>query len=162
FEKLAVQVSHPAWMLERWANALGLDEASALALGNNQVPRAAFRINTLLATPETALAALHREGIKFGPSSLVAGAYIPAPGASLASTHAADRGWIYIQDEASQLVSLILEVESGQRVLDLCAAPGSKTSHIAALSRGESMIIACDLHIHRLATLASICKGLGA
>ena len=161
-EKLAVEVSHPAWMLERWATAFGSAEAASLALANNQAPRAAFRINTLLSRSEQVMASLQRNGVNSSPSLIATGAFVAEQGAALGSSEPARRGWIYIQDEASQVVSLALQVERGQRVLDLCAAPGSKTSHIAALAGGDAMIVACDLHLHRLATLNSICKNLGA
>jgi 16S rRNA (cytosine967-C5)-methyltransferase len=161
-EKLEVQASHPAWMLERWTSALGRSETQSLALANNQVARAAFRVNTLGAEPEEALAALERAGVLFHASALAPGAYVAEQGSALASTTATRDGLIYVQDEASQLVSLLLDPRPGERVLDLCAAPGSKTSHVAALTRDESMIVACDLHPHRLTTLASICKGLKA
>jgi len=69
---------------------------------------------------------------------------------------------IYMQDEASQLVSLLLDPHTGERILDMCAAPGSKTSHIAALAENRSWIVACDLHPRRLSTLRSTCVRLGA
>jgi 16S rRNA (cytosine967-C5)-methyltransferase len=161
-ERLAVQVSHPAWMLERWSSALGPSETYSLGLANNQAPRAAFRVNTLRSAADPVIIALQNTGVRFTPSPLVPGAYIAEQGSALASTPAAREGLIYIQDEASQLVSVILSPEPANRVLDLCAAPGSKTSHIAALAGGQALIIACDLHRHRLATLASICERLNA
>jgi 16S rRNA (cytosine967-C5)-methyltransferase len=161
-EKLAVEVSHPAWMLERWANAFGSAEAASLALANNKAPQTAFRINPLLSGSNQALLGLQQNGVKSRPSVIAPGAFVAEHAAALGSSDAARRGWIYIQDEASQLVSLALRVEPGQRVLDLCAAPGSKTSHIAAIAGGDAMIVACDLHLHRLATLNSICSKLGA
>ena len=64
-------------------------------------------------------------------------------------------GRIYIQDEASQLVAHVLDARPGERVLDVCAAPGSKTTHIADLTRGQSLLVAGDLHSHRLRTVVS-------
>jgi 16S rRNA (cytosine967-C5)-methyltransferase len=161
-ERLAVEVSHPPWMLERWSNAFGSVEAASLALANNQAPRVAFRINTLLSESGPVMAELQERGVSSRPSVIAPGAFVAEQGAALGSTDAARQGRIYIQDEASQIVSLALKVERGHRVLDLCAAPGSKASHIAALAAGNAMIVACDLHVHRLATLGSICKKLGA
>jgi len=82
-------------------------------------------------------------------------------GAAPALARAAEGGLIYLQDEASQLVSLLLEPESGERILDLCAAPGSKSSHIAALAEDNAWIVACDIHPHRLASLGAIARKLG-
>jgi 16S rRNA (cytosine967-C5)-methyltransferase len=161
-EKLAVQTAHPAWMLERWMKALGPSETHSLALANNRAPNVAFRVNTLRAQPEEALAALERAGVQFHTSAMTPGAYIADQGSALASTAPAREGLIYVQDEASQLVSLLLDPKPGERVLDLCAAPGSKTSHIAALAGRDSTIVACDLHPHRLRTLVSSCIKLNA
>src|SRR4029453_11972381 len=91
-------------------------------------------------------------------------------GADLSSSNVAPNGWrvtkagpllselaaagqIYLQDEASQLVATCLDVKPGQRILDLCAAPGSKTTHIGNLSQNAASIVAGDLHYHRLRTV---------
>ncbi|HYP28764.1 MAG TPA: 16S rRNA (cytosine(967)-C(5))-methyltransferase RsmB [Blastocatellia bacterium] len=161
-EREAAELAHPQWMLERWQTMLGHRETSALALANNEPPPATFRVNTLRAGEGEALAALLSEGITAAPSGLIDGAFTVEQGALSASTRAVEDGLIYIQDEASQMVSRLLDPKSGERVLDLCAAPGSKSSHIAALTGGEALIAACDIHPHRLATLASTCRRLGA
>ena len=81
---------------------------------------------------------------------------------SAAVARAAERGLIYVQDEASQLVSILLDPRPGERVLDLCAAPGSKSSHIAALTHDQAWIVACDIHPHRLRRSPLSASGLGA
>src|SRR5262249_30112493 len=124
--------------------------------------RSAFRLNPFLSTTDQTLSALQRSGVQFKQSPIVAGAFIAEHGVALAPSEAARKGWIYLQDQASQLVSVVLQPERGQRVLDLCAAPGSKASHIAALTGCDATVVACDLHRHRLAALISICNRLGA
>jgi 16S rRNA (cytosine967-C5)-methyltransferase len=157
-EKLSIELSHPRWMLERWMKSFGDQETRALALSNNEPPPTAFRVNT--STGET-LARLQAAGLTWRPSSLAPGAFIIESGTASSLAQAAEQGIIYIQDEASQLVSLLLDPKSGERLLDLCAAPGSKSSHIATLAEGESWIVACDIHPHRLATLGVTCRKLG-
>jgi 16S rRNA (cytosine967-C5)-methyltransferase len=157
----AVELSHPRWMLERWSRALGSDETKLLAVANNSAPAIAFRINPLRAPAETVLSVLTEEGVSFRESRVAAGAYLAERGPSEVVVDAARAGEIYIQDEASQLVALLLEVRPGDRVLDLCAAPGSKSSHIALLAGDEASIIACDFHYHRLANLRAVCDRLG-
>jgi len=161
-EREAIEVSHPEWMLERWRSALGREEARALALADNEPPRVAFRVNTLRASADEALNALRAEGITAAPSDLIEGAFIIERGGLSPGSRAVEEGLIYIQDEASQMVSRLLDPQRGERLLDLCAAPGSKSSHIAALSGDAGLITACDIHPHRLATLASTCRRLGA
>jgi 16S rRNA (cytosine967-C5)-methyltransferase len=160
-ERTAIEVSHPSWMIERWAEWIGEAESRALALANNEPPLAAFRVNTMRAATDEALAHLRAEAVSARPSEYVPGAFIVEGGPASAITQAVERGLIYLQDEASQLVSLLLEPKRGQRILDLCAAPGSKSSHIAALTEDNAWIVACDIHPHRLATLSATCRRLG-
>jgi 16S rRNA (cytosine967-C5)-methyltransferase len=160
-ERLAVEVSHPRWLLERWIAAFGEGEARELAMANNQPPPVAFRAGTLRAATDEVMARLEGEGMRLRKSAVAPGAFVVEDGAMMALAQAVERGDAYIQDEASQLVSLLLAPASGERILDLCAAPGSKSSHIAALAGASSWVVACDIHPHRLATLAMTCKRLG-
>ena len=160
-ERASVELSHPRWMLERWQREFGSGETQKLALANNATPSTAFRVNTLRTTVNETLASLQREGITTRASQVAAGAFVVESGPSSAIIQASQHGLIYVQDEASQLVSLLLEPASGHRVLDVCAAPGSKTSHIAALVEDRAWIVACDLHHHRLTALRATCERLG-
>lgn len=160
-ERASIELSHPVWMLERWREMLGDEEMRALALANNSPSAQSFRINTLRFTVADAIGQLAAEGVISRESELAPGAFVveSGPGSSVAKT--ADRGLIYIQDQASQLVSLLLDARAGHRVLDLCAAPGSKSSHIAALTENQAHIVSCDLHARRLGTLRATCGRLG-
>jgi 16S rRNA (cytosine967-C5)-methyltransferase len=160
-ERAAIELSHPRWMIERWRTSLGESEAHALALANNAPPPVAFRVNTLRASDAEALDFLKAAGVNVRPSPIVPGGYVVEGGAAPAIADAVRRGMIYLQDQASQLVSLLLEPRAGDRILDQCAAPGSKTSHIANLTGNGAWIVAGDIHPHRIATLAAICKSLG-
>lgn len=160
-ERASIELSHPAWMLERWRTMLADDETRALALANNSPPAQSFRINTLRFTVADAIGQLAAEGVIARESKFVPGAFVVESGAGSSIAKAAERGLIYIQDQASQFVSLLLDAKPGHRVLDLCAAPGSKSSHIAALSQDQAHIVSCDIHAHRLGTLRSTCARLG-
>jgi 16S rRNA (cytosine967-C5)-methyltransferase len=160
-EKKSIRVSHPRWMLERWINLLGETEALAFAAANNLSPPVAFRVNTLRADQDETLRALEAEGVRVEESKFVPHAFIVRSRPSAVARRAAG-GDLYIQDEASQLVSMLVEAKPDHRILDLCAAPGSKCSHLAALTRDRAWIVACDIHAHRLATLAQNCLRLGA
>lgn len=160
-ERASIEVSHPAWMLERWQRQFGANEATLLAMANNHAGRAAFRVNTLRASTDEALAALDAEGVKVAASKWVPGAFVVESGAPIAASAAARSGLVYLQDEASQLISRLVAPTPGERILDLCAAPGSKATHIAALAGDRCWVVACDLHPHRLGTLVNACKRLG-
>jgi 16S rRNA (cytosine967-C5)-methyltransferase len=94
------------------------------------------------------LAALRESGALLTPAPLAPDSWLIDKMTPQARELAAE-GWIYWQDEASQLVAHALEAQPGERILDLCAAPGSKTTHIAALQPAAE-IVACDVHEHRL------------
>ena len=160
-EQASIELSHPKWMLERWRATLGENDTKQLALANNTPPTTAFRVNPLRATVEQVLADLKQEGVITRESRIAQGGFVVESGHGSPVARAAQQGLIYIQDEASQLVSLLLEPRSGERVLDLCAAPGSKSSHIAALAGDKAWVLACDRHHHRLTTLLTTCSRLG-
>jgi 16S rRNA (cytosine967-C5)-methyltransferase len=160
-ERFAVSTSHPRWLIERWIAAFGEAETRQLALANNQPPPVAFRVNTRRAPMDEVIARLESEGLRLRPSRVAPDAFVVEDGPAARLAQAAKCGAIYIQDEASQLVSWLLGPASGERILDLCAAPGSKSSHIAALAGGKAWVMACDIHPHRLATLVATCKRLG-
>ena len=164
-ERLAVETSHPFWLLERWAKAFGFEETSAFAQANNEVAPMAFRlvneVNEVneLADQSPILDALRSAGAMLQPSEITSRGWRITGAGSLLRELALD-GRIYIQDESSQLVAHVLAARAGDRVLDVCAAPGSKTTHIATLTRAESspaksFLVAGDLHAHRLRTIVS-------
>ncbi len=159
-KRASIELSHPAWMLERWRTMIGDDEMHALALANNSPAAQSFRINTLCFTVADAIEQLAAEGVIARESEFAPGAFVAESGPGSRVANAAERGLIYLQDQASQLVSLLLDAKPGHRVLDLCAAPGSKSSHIAALTEDNAHIVSCDIHAHRLATLRSTCGRL--
>ncbi|MDT5268542.1 MAG: rRNA (cytosine967-C5)-methyltransferase [Acidobacteriota bacterium] len=162
-EKIAVETSHPPWLVRRWAAAFGIEETASFANANNDSAPAAFRVNTLKADPDTLVEKLRAEGLQVAPSRVAPGAWRVegGTGASAALRGLAAEGLVYMQDEASQLVAHVLGAAPGERVLDACAAPGSKTTHVAALAEGRAHVVAGDLHPHRLRVVGETCARLG-
>jgi len=132
-ERLSVETSHPVWLLEKWVAEFGWDETTRLVEANNRVPGVAFRLTGKVERRERG------EDIK--ESEYVAGCYI-AGRIDEQLRVAAESGEIYFQDEASQMVAAAVRLETGERFLDVCASPGSKTTLIAIEAetrrRGES------------------------
>lgn len=160
-ERASVELSHPRWMLERWQATMAAEESQRLALANNAPATTAFRINTFRTTVHEALTNLGAEGVITRESEVAPDAFVVESGPTSAIAEAARQGLIYVQDQASQLVSILLEPGSGHRVLDLCAAPGSKASHIASLTGGKAWIIGCDRQPQRVNSLRATCQRLG-
>lgn len=151
-EALEICTSHPRWLLGRWAMRHGIAQAVRMAEANNDLPPMTLRVNTLLTNREAALAALAQSGIEaqpctWSPEGITLKARIPfdsIPGA---------RGMYFVQDEAAQIVTRLLGVMPGQRVLDACAAPGGKTTHLWQLMEAKGDIVALDASSRRIVLL---------
>lgn len=159
-ERIAVETSHPAWLIERWAKAFGVDETKAFARANNIAPPVVYRLNTNRdAAAADVSEQLRNAGATLTPSLIAPEAWrIEGAGAKLREL--AQRGLVYIQDEASQLVTHALAAQSGERVLDVCAAPGSKTTHIAIRTPDLKLLAAGDVYAHRLRVVEEACERL--
>jgi 16S rRNA (cytosine967-C5)-methyltransferase len=138
--QLAENLAHPEWLVERWANHYGIENAKAICQYDQTVPATTIRI----AKDEVA-SELEREGIELVPGALLSSARIVTRG-DIAQMRALREGRAFIQDEASQLVAAL--VGKGSRILDCCAAPGGKTAAIASRNP-QSEIIAAELYRHR-------------
>jgi 16S rRNA (cytosine967-C5)-methyltransferase len=163
-ERVAVRHSHPLWLVERWASWLGLEETERFAEANNLAPPVAFRVVQKRGREtEALLGELRAAGARLEASKIAQGAW-RVEGASALLREMAQDGRIYLQDEASQLVAHVLDAQAGERILDACAAPGSKTTHIADRANDRALVVAGDVHRHRLSPLleASARQGLSS
>ncbi|MBA2704367.1 MAG: 16S rRNA (cytosine(967)-C(5))-methyltransferase RsmB [Blastocatellia bacterium] len=156
-ERLAVTTSHPAWLIERWTRAFGIEETGAFARANNQPAPTAFRVVTQRASENEVITQLRASGAVLEPSRMASHAWRISQNGRLFSELVAG-GEIYVQDEASQMVAQILGAGIGDRVLDLCAAPGSKTTQIADEMSGSGIVVASDVHAHRLRNVRDTAK----
>jgi 16S rRNA (cytosine967-C5)-methyltransferase len=156
-DRLSLETSHPRWLIERWTEAFGIAEAEAIARANNEPSLVAFRVVRTKANETEILDRLTSAGAKLSASEVAMGAW-RVSGATNLVRDLVRSGEIYLQDEASQLVAEVLGAKVGERVLDLCAAPGSKTTQIADLAADSLSLVAADLHEHRLALLARAIK----
>jgi 16S rRNA (cytosine967-C5)-methyltransferase len=161
-ERIAVATSHPVWLVARWAEAFGAEEAQAFARANNESAPASFRVNALRGAGAAVMEELRAAGVEVVPSRVAPDAWRVAEGVGAGALlrRLADEGRIYLQDEASQLVAHVLGARAGERVLDVCAAPGSKTTHVAALAGDGALVVAGDLYEHRLRVVVEACARL--
>lgn len=158
-ERAAVKHSHPEWLARLWWEELGREEAVALMAADNEPSELALRVNTLRADPDEVAGAiqapLHRDPAL--PEALVIDG--PLDVRRLASWRA---GEIVAQSRAAMLVGHAVDPQPGERVLDLCAAPGGKSTHLAALMQGSGEVLAVELNTARAAALRDTAARLGA
>lgn len=165
-EKLAVVYSHPEWLVRRWTKKFGVIVTGEIARENNRNAPLSFRIcRDFSAVDNSAREAqildeLNRTGVGVARSSVVADAWslrsfkrLKNVTGGAALNNLAKQGLVYIQDEASQLVASFIVSSGGDRIIDICAAPGSKTTQIAGSVAQGSLIVAGDCHQARLRTM---------
>ena len=153
-ERIAVQTSHPVWLIDRWATSFGVAEAEAFAQANNAVPPTAFRIVANKANESEVSSKLETAGATLEQSKVADGAWRVSGATPLLREFSA-AGEIYLQDEASQLVAQVVDVKPGERVLDLCAAPGGKTTLMADRSGDRALIVTGDRSASRMTTVVA-------
>jgi 16S rRNA (cytosine967-C5)-methyltransferase len=159
-KKISVMTSHPEWLVRRWASRLGIEDAERLAVCNNQPPQLTLRIDT---DREAALKRLAAEGIDAEPANyspsgiLIRGRRrVSEDGRDGLNSDSAEPARVtpynipleessfVMQDEAAQLVTWLLDPQPGERILDACAAPGGKATHIARLMKDSGEVVAVD------------------
>jgi len=161
-EALSVRFSHPPWLIERWLARLGPAETVALLEKNNTPPALTLRVNTLKTTREKLLARLAAEGASAEPSALSPEGLRLKENAALETLGSFQDGEFFVQDEASQLVTHVLDPKPGEKILDLCAAPGGKTTHIAQRLENRGAVAALDNAAPKLKFIEENIRRLGA
>jgi 16S rRNA (cytosine967-C5)-methyltransferase len=161
--ELAVWGSHPLWMVERWLARFGPAETRALLEAQNRPAALALRANRLRATREQLIERLAADGVAARPSGLCPEVALVGAGEGSPLGFAAFReGLCTAQDESEALVGRLVAPTSFQRVLDLCAAPGGKATHLAELMGDEGEVWALERAPERLAALEATVARLGA
>ncbi|UOY93686.1 16S rRNA (cytosine(967)-C(5))-methyltransferase RsmB [Ectobacillus sp. JY-23] len=148
-ERLAIQTSHPQWLVEQWIEAYGFDTAQRICETNLLPPLSTARVNVSKTTVEEVIEMLTAEGVEAERGSLSEDA-IQIKRGNVAHTKAFQEGYVSVQDESSMLVARALGPEQGDYILDTCAAPGGKTSHIAERLLGTGHVVSLDLHPHKV------------
>lgn len=158
-ERLSLQYSHPKWYVEYFYRQKGLLFTEELLWANNQPYSLSFRINTLCSSKKILQEKLENRGYQWREGNLEESFFIDNP-SHIFETKEFLEGEFYAQDEASMMVAKILAPQKGEFILDLCAAPGGKTTHMAALMDNEGEIIACDKSKHKLNFMEENCRRL--
>ena len=159
--RYAFEFSHPGWLVQRWIEAFGADEALSVMKAGNERRPVFVRPGRNGISPETLCAKLADGGFESSAVSEMPGWIEVSGGTGLFETAAFNDGLFAVQDPSAGMASQLLSPRPGERVLDLCAAPGGKTTHLALLMEDRGHIRAVDLHEKRLGLVREAAKRLG-
>ncbi len=158
---ISVVQSHPHWLVQRWVKEMGVEETLKICTFNNQISPLTLRTNTLKMNRKDLMEKLRQKELSPFPTTYSEEGIVlkdPPPTSELPFIK---EGLYIIQDEASQLVTYILDPKPGERILDACAAPGGKTTHMAQKMENQGEIYALDLSKGKLDLIEEMCQRLG-
>ncbi|MBI4428001.1 MAG: 16S rRNA (cytosine(967)-C(5))-methyltransferase RsmB [Ignavibacteriales bacterium] len=158
---LAVVESHPVWMVRRWIDRFGYDEARQLVSANNQRPDLSLRVNRLKIDFNYFLSLLDQHQVQYNRSQYLDYFVRVKHMAGIGASEMFRQGFFAVQDESAGLPVLLLDPQPGERVIDLCAAPGGKTAFIGEVMKNSGEIVAVDRYETRLALVKGACQRLG-
>ena len=152
--RIAVQHSYPDWMVQVWIEQFGDRSTEQLCEWLNRSPQIDLRINPLRTTLEEVEMALKLSGVEVcRVASLPQALRLPSGAGAIHQLPGFAEGWWVVQDSSAQLVSHLLAPQPGEVVIDACAAPGGKTTHLAELMQDRGTVWGCDRHASRLRKL---------
>ena len=157
---LAAKYSCPVWIVETWLDAYGEERCENILRSLTGRPPVYARVNTTKINAGDLITVLSDQGVKAENTQLENALCIEYTGA-IDSLKAFENGLFHIQDIASQLCCQVLDARKGQRVYDVCAAPGGKTMTIAENMENSGEIISCDIYENRVKLIADTSKRLG-
>lgn len=152
--RLGIQHSYPDWIVQLWNQEFGSAEAEKLCDWFNRSPQIDLRVNRLRSSVADVQSAMEAVGITVTPvSSLSAGLRLPQSIGAITQLPGYENGWWSVQDSSAQMVSELLDPQPGETIIDACAAPGGKTTHLAELMQDRGTIWAIDRYASRLKKL---------
>jgi len=156
----AAAFSFPSWLAARWLKRHDREDLIRLGFWFNSPSKLCLRVNSLRTTRETFLAALEAAGIRARPGQHAEAVWLEES-AFVQRLPGYDDGWFAVQDESAIAAAALVDPQPGQRVLDVCAAPGGKTAHLAALMQNQGRLLATDVDRERLKRVNETCQRLG-
>jgi 16S rRNA (cytosine967-C5)-methyltransferase len=158
---LSIMLSHPQWMVRRWIARFGVEETEELMKANNRRPHLSIRVNPLRSDPERVIEHLRDRGLSPTPSHYLDGMIVVEGLASIGDDPLFRAGAWSVQDEGAALAARLADARPGMRVIDLCAAPGGKSTAMAERMEGIGEIVAVDKYESKLKLITTAAARLG-
>lgn len=158
---LSIMYAHPTWIVKRWVERYGFYETEQLLAANNERPTIVVRANSLKITSDDLAKLFDERGIKYVKSKYLDEFLKVGHLSGIYNLDLFNQGYFSVQDESAGLVVKLLDPKPGEMVIDLCSAPGGKTTYIGEMMKNEGKIIAVDKYEHRLNLVKQSCERLG-
>lgn len=158
---LALKHAHPLFLVQRWLLRFSPEEVESLLKANNKRPSSSLRVNTLRVMPAELITILEEKGFTAVEGILPEVLVIKEGKGDITNLEAFKEGLFTLQGESSALAAHILAPTAEERVIDMCSAPGGKTTHLAQKMADTGEIIAGDIYPHRVNLINASCKRLG-
>ncbi len=160
-ENMALFYSFPSWIVESWLNTFGEEETISLCQAFNERPKLCCRTNSLKVDPGSLEGKFTKSKTKFKSGRFLRSFYYIESRVNLDRFVPLQQGLVYLQDESAGLPVILLAPQPGEIVLDLCAAPGGKTTFVAELLKGRGKVVAVDKSWEKIKRLRQNCRRLG-
>ena len=160
-DEIAYELSYDPWMVRMFIKQYGEKEALRILYGLNNTPKVTVRVNNLKSNYEDVFEELEEAGYNVEDGTICPEAISITAGSGIEKNSLFIDGKVTVQDESAMLIAPLLDINEGQTVLDLCSAPGGKTTHIAELLENTGEVLAFDLHEQKLDLIKENCERLG-
>ena len=157
---VSLRLCHPQWLVTRWREQFGDEETEALCRWDNEPAAICLRINPLMTTRDALLQDLREMGCEAEVSLWCREGLVMTKSPGLPALLQNLPHSFYVQDESSMLPAMVLQPQPGERILDMCSAPGGKATHIAVLMENKGHVTACDIYPHKLKLIEENAKRL--
>lgn len=158
---LSITYSHPLWLVKRWTQRWGVEFTQSLLNANNMQKGVMVRINSSLVSRDELIEALGEKGISTEKGKYFDDSLLLKNPSGIGSIEEFKKGFFQVQDEAAMLAVKVLDPKPNEFILDMCAAPGGKTTHISHLMNGTGKVLASDIHENKLDLINENCMRLG-
>ena len=160
-DHIAIELSHPQWLVKRWIENYGYEKARLICQAGNEKHPLCIRVNPIKSDRDSLSSLLTNEGFACSVVETISGYIVVSKGEGLFKTSFFHDGFFTVQDPSSGMASLLLAPQPGETVLDLCSAPGGKSTHCAELMHNEGHITSVDLHSSRIGLVKDASRRLG-
>ena len=158
---ISIKFSHPKWLVDRWINEFGDEFTEKLCRANNSYSKLNIRVNSLKTSKNELKNKLEKYGFNISDGKYSDDILIIDNPVRLTETEEYKLGYFIIQDESSALVGQIMDPKEGSTVLDLCSAPGGKSTHIGQLMKNKGRVLSMDFYEHKIKLIEENARRLG-